>query len=53
MTYTHKEEKQNLVHFKRNKSKTINQAFRKFWKALTRKTNYTVNLKKTLYFKMD
>lgn len=43
MTHTHKGEKQNLVHFKRSKNETINQAFRKFWKALARKTNYTVS----------
>lgn len=43
MTHTHKGEKQNLVHFKRSKSETINQAFRQFWKALARKTNYTVS----------
>lgn len=43
MTHTHKGEKQNLVHFKRSKDKTINQAFRRFWMALARKTNYTVS----------
>lgn len=43
MTHTHKGEKQNLVHFKRSKDETINQAFRRFWKALARKTNYTVS----------
>jgi type III restriction enzyme len=43
MTHTHKGEKQNQVHFKRSKNETVNQAFRRFWNALAKKTNYTVS----------
>lgn len=43
MTNTHKGEKQNQVHFKRNKNETVNQAFRRFWDTLAKKTNYTVS----------
>jgi type III restriction enzyme len=43
MTHTHKGEKQNQVHFKRSKNETVNQAFKRFWKALAKKTNYTVS----------
>jgi len=43
MTHTHKDEKQNQVHFKRSKNETVNQAFKRFWKALAKKTNYTVS----------
>ncbi|MCF6308737.1 MAG: DEAD/DEAH box helicase family protein [Flavobacteriaceae bacterium] len=43
MTHTHKGEKQNEVHFKRSKDDTINKAFRRFWNALAKKTNYTVS----------
>ena len=42
MTHSHKGEKQNEVHFKRNKNETINQAFKRFWNALARKTDFTV-----------
>ncbi len=42
MTHTHKGEKQNEVHFKRSKNDTINKAFKRFWNALAKKTNYTV-----------
>jgi len=42
MTHTHKGEKQNEVHFKRNANDTINKAFKRFWDALAKKTNYTV-----------
>jgi len=42
MTHTHKGEKQNEVHFKRSENDTINKAFKRFWKALSKKTNYTV-----------
>lgn len=42
MTHTHKGEKQNEVHFKRNANDTINKAFKRFWGALAKKTNYTV-----------
>ncbi|WP_445738030.1 restriction endonuclease [Mariniflexile sp.] len=43
MTHTHKGEKQDQVHFKRSKNETVNQAFKKFWNALAKKTNYTVS----------
>jgi len=43
MTHTHKGEKQNQVHFKRSKNETVNQAFKRFWNALAKKTNYTVS----------
>ncbi|MFK7983627.1 MAG: DEAD/DEAH box helicase family protein [Saprospiraceae bacterium] len=43
MTHTHKGEKQNQVHFKRSENETINKAFKQFWKALAKKTNYTVS----------
>ena len=42
MTHTHKGEKQNEVHFKRSENDTINKAFKRFWKALARKTDYTI-----------
>ncbi|MBT8244460.1 MAG: DEAD/DEAH box helicase family protein [Winogradskyella sp.] len=42
MTHTHKGEKQNEVHFKRSENETINKAFKRFWNALAKKTNYTV-----------
>ncbi|MDD3720885.1 MAG: DEAD/DEAH box helicase family protein [Lutibacter sp.] len=42
MTHTHKGEKQNEVQFKRSKNDTINKAFKRFWNALAKKTNYTV-----------
>ncbi len=42
MTHTHKGEKQNEIHFKRSKDETINKAFKRFWKALAKKTDYTV-----------
>jgi type III restriction enzyme len=43
MTHTHKEKKQNEVHFKRSKDDTINKAFKRFWNALAKKTNYIVS----------
>ena len=43
MTHTHKGEKQNEVHFKRSENETINKAFKRFWNALAKKTNYTVS----------
>jgi type III restriction enzyme len=43
MTHTHKGEKQNQVHFKRSRNETVNQAFKRFWNALAKKTNYTVS----------
>ena len=42
MTHTHKGKAQNEVHFKRNTNESINEAFKRFWKALAKKTNYTV-----------
>lgn len=42
MSHTHKGKPQNEVHFKRNQNETINQAFRRFWKALAKKTNFSV-----------
>lgn len=42
MTHTHKGEKQNEIHFKRSENDTINKAFKRFWNALAKKTNYTV-----------
>ena len=42
MTHTHKGEKQNEVHFKRSENDSINKAFKRFWNALAKKTNYTV-----------
>jgi len=43
MTHTHKGTKQNQVHFKRSTNETVNQAFKRFWNALAKKTNYTVS----------
>lgn len=42
MSHTHKGKPQNEVHFKRNQNETINQAFRRFWKALAKKTHFSV-----------
>jgi len=42
MSHTHKGELQNQVSFKRNKNETINKAFKRFWKALAKKTDYTI-----------
>jgi len=42
MTHTHKGQKQNEIHFKRSENDTINKAFKRFWNALAKKTNYTV-----------
>ena len=47
MTHTHKGEKQNEVHFKRSENDTINKAFKRFWNALAKKTNYTVGFDET------
>jgi type III restriction enzyme len=33
---------ENEVHFKRNTNESINKAFKRFWDALAKKTNYTV-----------
>jgi type III restriction enzyme len=42
MTHTHKGSSQNEVTFKRNESESIKSAFKRFWKALARKTNFNV-----------
>lgn len=42
MTHTHKGEEQDQVLFKRNPSESIDTAFKRFWKSLARKTNYTM-----------
>ena len=43
ITHTHKGKKQNEVLFKRSENDTINNAFKRFWNALAKKTNYTVS----------
>ena len=42
MLHTHKGKPQNEVDFKINQSETIKQEFKSFWKALSKKTDYTV-----------
>jgi len=42
MTHTHKGEKQNEVHFKRSENDIVNKAFKRFWNALAKKTDYSV-----------
>ena len=42
LTHTHKGEPQDEVQFKRNKSETIDGAFKRFWKAMARKTDYVI-----------
>jgi type III restriction enzyme len=42
MTHTHKGKPQNEVRFKRSGDETVNKAFKRFWKALSKKTDYTV-----------
>ena len=42
MTHTHKGKPQNEVHFKRNTNDELNKAFKRFWNALAKKTNYSV-----------
>ena len=42
MTHTHKGTPQNEVRFKRSGDETVNKAFKRFWKALAKKTDYTV-----------
>lgn len=42
MTHAHKGKPQNEVQFRRNKNESINKAFKRFWKALAKKTNFTV-----------
>jgi len=43
MTHTHKGEAQNKVNFKRNRSTVINEAFKRFWKSLSKKTDYSIS----------
>ncbi len=47
MTHTHKGKPQNEVSFNRSKNESINKAFKRFWKALAKKTNYTVGFDET------
>jgi type III restriction enzyme len=42
MTHTHKGIEQNKVYFKRNPSDTIDSAFKRFWKSLAKKTDYSI-----------
>ena len=42
MSHTHKGKPQNAVHFKRNQNETVNQAFKRFWRALAKKTDFSV-----------
>ncbi len=42
MTHTHKGKPQDEVKFKRNASENIDAAFKKFWKSLAQKTDYTI-----------
>lgn len=42
MTHTHKGKPQDEVHFKRNPSDAIDAAFKRFWKSLAKKTDYTI-----------
>jgi type III restriction enzyme len=47
MTHTHKDKPQNEVHFKRSENDTINKAFKRFWKSLARKTDYSISINET------
>jgi len=47
MTHTHKGLPQNEVRFKRSENENINKAFKRFWTALAKKTNYTVGFNET------
>jgi type III restriction enzyme len=47
MTHTHKGKPQNEVSFNRNRNESINKAFKRFWTALAKKTNYTVGFDET------
>ncbi len=42
MTHTHKGKPQDEVSFKRNADKNIDDAFKRFWKSLAKKTDYTI-----------
>lgn len=48
MTHTHKGEEKNKVEFKLNEDETIQKAFKRFWKALAKKTDYIVNFNEPL-----
>ena len=43
MSHTHKGKPQNEVHFRQSKNETINEAFKRFWKALAKKTKFSVS----------
>jgi type III restriction enzyme len=43
MTHTHKGKPQNEVRFKRNPDEAIDQAFKRFWQSLAKKTDYIVS----------
>ena len=47
MTHTHKGKPQNEVSFKRSENESINKAFKRFWTALAKKTNYSVGFDET------
>lgn len=42
MTHTHKGKAQNSVNFNRSTNETVNSAFKRFWKSLAKKTDYTI-----------
>lgn len=42
MSHNHKGKPQNEVQFKRSTNDTVNQAFKRFWSALAKKTNFAV-----------
>ena len=42
MSHTHKGKPQNEVSFKRNAKPSIDEAFKRFWKTLAKKTNYSI-----------
>ena len=42
MTHTHKGEEKDKVLFKKNPSDDIQKAFKKFWKAMAKKTDYSI-----------
>lgn len=44
MTHSHKGIPQDEVYFKRNPSDTIDAAFKRFWKLLAKKTDYSVSI---------
>jgi len=43
MTHTHKSKPQDEVSFKRNTDKNIDDAFKRFWKSLAKKTDYIIS----------